>query len=232
VQTVGAAAVAHAWSTSKVLVLVTLLHDYQERGQALSSQQRAYATRALEQSDNAAIETLFGYLEQIHGGLVAATAALQAVVRASGDEQTSVNSAPNDEGFTTYGQTRWSVGQEVTFYRALADGCLLDSAQTRYVLGLMRSVVSYQRWGAGSAGYPPSLPIAFKGGWGPSNGRYQVRQTAIIGSGRRGYVVSYLALPDSGAFDDGVSILTRLAQWARRNLPVRAAALPYRCPTR
>jgi hypothetical protein len=217
-QALGDVTTAHAWSTSKVPILVTLLHDYQERGQRLNAEQQGLAASALEQSDNAAIEALFSDLEQIHGGLIPASRAIQVMLRRAGDERTHINTAPNSLGFTTYGQTQWSVRGEVIFYRALADGCLLDPRRTAYVLGLMQSVIPAQRWGAGSAGYPAETPLAFKGGWGPTNGAYQVRQTAIVGSRGNGYVVSLLALPASGSFSDGVGIVTALAQWARRHV--------------
>jgi Beta-lactamase enzyme family len=224
---------AHAWSTSKVPVLVTLLRDYEKRGQPLGSQDRSDAALALEESDNSAIDALFAELEQIHGGLVPASAAMQRVLRASGDDTTTINTLPNDQGFTTEGQTEWPVSREVTFYRALARGCLLDSADTGYVLGLMRSVIPSQRWGAGAAGYPANVPLAFKGGWGPvAGGAYQVRQTAIVGSGTRGYVLSLLALPSSGAFSDGVQMASALAVWAREHFRLSAAHAPASCAGR
>ncbi len=225
----GDAQVARAWSTSKVPVLVTLLADLRRRGQTLSAQDRANAAAALEQSDNAAIEALFGRLEQIHGGLVAASAAVEHVLRKAGDAATIINTAPNSEGFTTYGQTDWSLRGEITFYRALSQGCLLSPQDTSYVLGLMRRVIPDQRWGAGSAGYSSGVSLAFKGGWGPQNGRYQVRQTAIISSGRRGYALSILALPASGTFADGTTMLTALATWARTHVNLRAAASGQAC---
>ena len=197
--------------------------------QPLGRERATNAALALEQSDNAAIEALFAQLEQIHGGLIAASAAVQHTLRRAGDPATVINTAPNDQGFTTYGQTEWSLSGEVSFYRALAWGCLLNQTDTSYVLGLMRNVIASQRWGAGSADYPPSVPIAFKGGWGPdSAGRYQVRQTAIIGSGNRGYVISMLALPTSGSFSAGTAIITALATWARHqfNLDVLPASAP------
>lgn len=223
IQTFGELQVAHAWSTSKVPVLTTLLLRYEQSRQALSAAESTDATLALEQSDNAAIEALFGVLEQIYGGLVPASAAVERVLRDAGDDTTVVNTAPNDEGFTTYGQSEWSVTGEVQFYRALADGCLLDERDTGYVLGLMANVVGYERWGAGSAGYPSGVRLAFKGGWGPaSSGGYQVRQTAIVGSGHRGYVVSMLAVPASGSFADGTSMLTSLATWVREHFALDA----------
>jgi hypothetical protein len=230
IQTFGAVQVVHAWSTSKVPVLATLLHDDERTNQALGPEGNTDATLALEQSDNAAIEALFGRLEQIHGGLGPASEAVQQTLRTAGDQTTVINTAPNNEGFTTYGQTEWSLSGEIAFYRALARGCLLDQADTGYVLGLMRNVIPSQRWGAGSAGYPGSVPIAFKGGWGPdSSGNYQVRQTAIIGSGNRGYVLAMLALPSSGAFGDGTTMLTALAGWARREFNLGAVQAPAGC---
>ena len=94
----------------------------------------------------------------------------------------------------------------------------------------MSNVIPSQRWGAGSAGYPSAVPLAFKGGWGPeSGGAYQVRQTAIVGSGDHGYVVSMLALPASGSFSDGTNMLTALATWARQHLDLNATRPPAGC---
>lgn len=219
----GAVQVAHAWSTSKVPVLVTLLHDDEQLGEVLNPDERTDAALALEQSDNAAIDALFAHLEQIHGGLVPASEAMQQTLREAGDQTTEINTAPNDRGLTTEGQTEWSLRGEVAFYRALARGCLLDRHDTAYVLGLMRSVIASQRWGAGAAAYPSDAPLAFKGGWGPDTaGNYQVRQSAIIGSAGRGYVLSMLAVPTSGSFTDGTNMISELATWAREHLALDA----------
>lgn len=218
IQTFGSLQAGHAWSTMKVPVLTTLLADYEQSNQSLSPAEVEDATRALEESDNAAAEALFGELEKIDGGLVQASQAVQQTLERAGDH-TRINTAPNDEGFTTWGQSIWSAAGEVRFYRALAQGCLLTSEGTEYVLHLMRSVIPSQRWGAGAAGYPSSVPLAFKGGWGPENGAgYLVRQTAIVGTGKGGYVVSMIALPSGGSFEDGVSMITALARWAREHV--------------
>jgi len=231
-QSFGQAQSAHAWSTSKVPVLTTLLHEDETRNLVLSAQGKTDATLALTQSDNAAIEALFSDLEQIDGGLGPASEAVQQILREAGDETTIINTAPNDQAFTTYGQSIWPVKGEVTFYRALAKGCLIDAHDTAYVLGLMHDVIPSQRWGAGSAGYPPGTSLAFKGGWGPdSNGKYQVRQTAIIGTGNQGYVMSMLALPASGSFSDGTSMITALATWARQHFAVNAKRPSAVCDT-
>lgn len=219
----GRARVARAWSTSKVPVVVTLLRDYQRDAGSLDSHERLDATLALEKSDNAAIDALFARLERIHGGLVAASLAMQQVLRKAGDRKTVVNTAPNNRGFTTEGQTQWSTRGEVLFYRALASGCLLNARNTAYVLGLMRRVVPWERWGVGSVGYPRAVQVAFKGGWGPdASGRYQVRQTGIVSSRGGGYVVSILALPANGSFSEGTTMVTAIAQWVRQHLDLDA----------
>ncbi len=214
----------------KVPVLVTLLRDYAQAGRRLTAAQQGQATLALEQSDNAAAEALFGDLERIHGGLGAASEAVQHTLSVSGDTSTTINTAPNNQGFTTWGQTIWPPTDEVLFYRSLARGCLLGPGDTSYVLDLMRMVTASQRWGAGAAGYPGSVEVGFKGGWGPENGSgYLVRQTAIIGSENRGYVLSMVARPSDGSFAAGVSMISALATWARRNIPLQAELAPGGC---
>jgi hypothetical protein len=210
--------VGHAWSTMKVPVLATVL-----RRSGGKFDQQALAARALEASDNAAAEALFADLERTQGGLDGASLAVQDTLRNSGDAATTVNTAPNTEGFTTWGQSEWSASDEVRFYRSLARGCLLDSGQTRYVLNLMSEVEADQRWGAGSAALPAQLPLGFKGGWGPeADGRYLVRQTVIAGSGDQGYVFSMLAKPSDGQFATGTELLTDVAHWVGQKFPMTA----------
>jgi beta-lactamase class A len=218
VATYGSLQIGHAWSTMKVPVLTTLLAQLEHSGGTLSPSQRADATAALEASDNAAAEALFSALESSDGGLIGASSAVQATLRRAGDEQTVINTAPNSSGFTTWGQSEWSTAGEVAFYRSLANGCLLSASNTSYVLSLMGQVESDQRWGAGSAGFPSGVSVAFKGGWGPENG-YLVRQTAIVGAGSGGYVISMIAKPSDGSFATGTQILTQIGAWAARALP-------------
>lgn len=186
--TFGDLQVGHAWSTMKVPVLVTVLAQLEQRGRTLDAHGRDYAARALERSDNTAAEALFSRLERMDGGLVGASVSVQDILRRAGDQSTVINTAPNRNGFTTWGQSEWSASGEVAFFRSLALGCLVSSSDTRYVLTLMRRVEPDQRWGAGSAGHPRGLPIEFKGGWGPEHETtgYLVRQSAIVGSAGRG----------------------------------------------
>lgn len=204
----------HAWSSIKVPILTTLLR---EQGEALDSEEKAWATSAITASDNSAVADLFGRLEKKHGGLVGASQAVEAVLRAAGDTTTVVATAPPPPGaVSTYGQTEWSLLGSVAFYGSLARCQLLGPTGTSYVEGLMESVIPEQRWGLGEAGFPSGWSVAMKGGWGPeasAGGSYLVRQSGIVRDGNRGIAVAMIAMDQSGSYPAGASDLTQVAQW-------------------
>jgi hypothetical protein len=222
VETVGDLPSGKAWSTMKVPVLLTLIRQL-GGAHRLSAEQRSEAQAAITRSDNRAALALFGDLEARDGGLVPASRAIQALLRRAGDPHTVVNTRPSPQGFTTFGQTDWSAAAATTFYRSLALGCLAPRSDTAYVLSLMRNIIAGERWGVGSAGYPPTTGLAFKGGWGPGpDGVYLVRQSAIVGKPGRGYAATIAAKPDvpgSSSFPAGVRMVTAAARWLRRQLP-------------
>jgi hypothetical protein len=218
-QQLGEFQVGHAWSSIKVPILVTLIRD---RGSAgLSAEEQQWAAAALTASDNEAAASLFGQLEQIHGGLSGASQAVQQVLADSGDTTTTVATAPPPSGaVSTFGQTEWSLEGSVDFYRALACDRLLSSTETEYVLSLMEQVIPEQRWGLGEAGYPSDVRVAFKAGWGPegsASGPYLVRQAGILRKGDSGVVVTMMAQDDSGSFEAGVSDLNQVAAWLQEH---------------
>lgn len=204
-----------AMSTSKILILSALLRD---RGgiKNFTPAQRSLAQTAITQSDNASILSLFGDLEADRGGLRGASAYATSLLRKAGDKHTQVSTAPPPPGYaTTFGQTPWTPAAEVTFFRALALGCVLGRADTNYELGLMRHIEPSESWGLGSAGFHH---IAFKGGWGPEpTNQYGVRQTGIIANGTTAVVVSIAADPVT-TFAAGQTVLDQLAQWLHREL--------------
>jgi hypothetical protein len=221
--TLGGDSPAHAWSTSKVPVLVALMRARDPGG--LTASEQSWAQAAITQSDNQSILDLFGDLEQLKGGLAGASDYVTGVLRTAGDQNTVVATAPPPPGgVTTFGQTEWAPSDAVTFFRALANGCLLPSNETAYVLHLMENIVPGESWGLGSAGFPGS--VAFKGGWGPEpSGAYLVRQSGIIDPGSGGGVaVSIVAYPPGGGdtFSVGTQMLTRTAEWLRNELDLKS----------
>lgn len=218
VQTLGSLQGGHAWSTIKVPILVTLMRD---RDGALTAEERMWAADALEASSNEAAASLFDELEEIHGGLEGASAAVERTLAAAGDDETTVATTPPPPGaVSTYGQTEWSLEASVRFFRSLANGCLLDGGGTEFVLELMAGVIPEQRWGMGEAGFDPGWELGFKGGWGPEagSGSYLVRQVGVLRRGDAGVAMAIVVEDDSGSFEAGVADLTRLARWLRENL--------------
>jgi len=219
-EVLGADEAAHGWSTTKVPVLVALLRARGSEG--LTAQEQAWAQTAITESNNESVLALFGDLERLKGGLVGASRSMESLLRASGDDETVVATAPPPAGaVTTFGQTEWSPGEAVKFFRALALGCLLSPGETSYVLGLMENIEPAESWGLGSAGFGS---VAFKGGWGPeSGGGYLVRQSGIVDPrSSKGAAVAIVAFAPS--FASGTEMLTRMASWLRHHL--RLASRP------
>jgi hypothetical protein len=213
-QTFGGDPLMPAMSTSKVFILTALLADRGGAGH-LTSEQKSLAQTAITESDNDSILALFSGLEVDQGGLTGASNYATNLLHKAGDTATTVSTGPIPAGYaTTFGQTPWTPAQEVTFFRALANGCVLPSADADYELGLMRQVVASESWGLGSAGF---THVAFKGGWGPLPGGYGVRQTGIIGTGRKAIVVSIAADPAT-SFTTGQSVLDQIARWVRSEI--------------
>lgn len=196
-----------AWSTSKVLIALRLLQEV--GGPAgLSATQADEMRRALTLSDNDAAAALFADLERSHGGTTGASSALDEVLRQAGDSTTQVATQGRD-GFSSYGQTDWSLLEQQHFIELLAAGCLSTAASREYVLDLMGEVSS-DTWGLGSAG----LPARWKGGWGPGvDGRYLVRQMGILYVGDREAAVTLAAIPADGQFETAQAMATRIAEW-------------------
>ena len=216
-RTLGANTAAPGWSTTKVAVLTALL---QAKEEDLTADEQSWAESAITESNNQSVLDLFHELERIEGGLVGASGYMQELLRHSGDEETTVATAPPPAGaVTTFGQTEWKPSNAVKFFSALARGCLLAPRGTSYVLGLMQRIEPSESWGLGSAGF---ASVAFKGGWGPEpNGAYLVRQSGIVDVGSsRAVAVAIVAFPPAGAgsFETGTAMLTDTAAWLRAHL--------------
>jgi len=214
VQILGGSTPAHGWSTTKVPVLAALLRARGSRG--LTSSEDASARAAITASDNQSILNF-------KGGLVGASAYIESLFRLSGDQQTIVATAPPPSGaVTTFGQTEWSPAASVKFMSALGRGCLVSSAKSSYILGLMQNIEASESWGLGSAGF---RSVAFKGGWGPErSGNYLVRQVGIINVGSPTAAALAIVTLPSGSFATGTETLTRAASWLRSHVRPKPGA--------
>lgn len=182
-----------AWSSIKVPIAVATIR----KGTGSDQQRRL----AITQSDNAAAEALWSSL----GSPAQAGAATESVLAAAGDDQTSVETSRVRQGFTSFGQTDWSLSDAQRFVAGLQ--CVSGS---KPVLSLMSQIASDQRWGLGQAG----TNQRFKGGWGPdTSGAYLVRQIGLIDVKGGTLAVAIAAKPADGSFETGKRQLDTLADW-------------------
>lgn len=201
-----------AWSTIKVPIAERVLADA-SGPETISSAQRNQIRRAITLSDNEAAAALFGDLEAAHGGLNGASKAVQQILRQAGDTETVVSTEGRD-GFTSYGQTDWSLAEQNRYMAALAGGCISDLASRELLLGDLAAVTA-ESWGLGAAG----VPARWKGGWGPGvDGKYLVRQMGVLEVDRKEMVVTLAAIPDDGSFESAQAMATRIAKWTATKL--------------
>jgi hypothetical protein len=165
IETRGELRESRAWSTMKVPVIVAAIAAGRADWEAVEA--------AITRSDNDAALRLWDALDD-------GAARVEALLRAAGDHETTLEREPDPRGYSSFGRTVWSLPAAVRFYGALARGELLPSSDTERILDAMGRIVPGQRWGLG--GMDP--PIPFKGGWGPSEspeGGYEVIQVGIAG---------------------------------------------------
>ena len=229
--TAGDLMTASAWSTIKVPIVLARYRLADEQRQANRASIGALAKQALTASDNAAGAQLFAEIEAATGGLAPASRFVGRELTAAGDDRTRINTVDPGNGFSTYGQTQWSLAAGTQFFRQLARGCVPPHDETGYVLALMAEIIPSQRWGVGSVQWPRGAAVQFKGGWGPDkNGDYLVRQFGIIeGGDDRGVVVGLLAHPDDGQFETGVHVLDQLATAVARSLHIARTSVYSSC---
>ena len=163
---------------------------------------------AITESDNAAAELIW---EQL-GDPVTAAHKVEAVLRDTGDP-TIVQSQKVRPPYTAFGQTNWSLTDQVRFISTAA--CQSRNAP---IFRLMGQAEQGQQWGLGV------IPdTQFKGGWGPSPvGNYLVRQIGVVHTPGGMTAVAVAVEPGSGSFDDGTHELTEVGNWINEH----AAALP------
>jgi hypothetical protein len=189
-----------AWSTIKVPIALAI----GENSGGMDGSQQGLVDAAITRSDNEAAAALFDQL----GDLDTATARVDDVLAEAGDPGTEVSSVGRD-GFSTYGQTDWSLSAQVGFMGALLNGCIADPADRSFVLDRMANVTS-DTWGLGSVG----VPALWKGGWGPGvDGRYLLRQMGAITVDGRQYAVAYAVIPGDGDYESGQAAATEVARW-------------------
>ena len=210
-----------AWSTIKVPIALEVT-DEAGGAAGLTGEQRSEIERALTLSDNDAAAALFQDLVASHGGVEGASKAVTKLLRKAGDASTSVSTQDRD-GFSTYGQTEWSLPAQQTFMSSLVNGCIGSSASRQLVLDQMGAVTS-DSWGlvrrdSGS----------MEGGVGPRLGRsLSPAPEGNADIDGREYVATLAVIPNNGDFATGQGVATEVARWILSHAPT--AAKPSGCP--
>lgn len=180
-----------AWSTAKVPVAIAV-----ERTD-VAYPLRSVMERAITRSDNAAAEQLWSAL----GTPAEAALSTDGVLRDFGDSATQTNATRQLAAYSAFGQTPWALGDQARFAASLP--CRFEAAP---VYAAMGAITAEQRWGLGR------IPGAhFKGGWGPSQDRYLVRQLGVLPA-EDGEVAVAMAV-EAATFEEGAAALSRAAQW-------------------
>ncbi|WP_172831120.1 hypothetical protein [Mycobacterium asiaticum] len=184
-----------AWSTIKVPLVIAAYRAQH----VITDQMKA----AMTESDNAAAEALWRQL----GEPATAAEQVQHVLQQTGDP-TMVESRRLRPEFTAFGQTQWSLANQVRFTANAVCNPANDP-----IFSLMGEVEPQQRWGIGNI-----AGSQFKGGWGPSrSGDYLVRQLGLLTAPGGRVAVAVAAEPVSGSFEDGRAALDAVAEWLNAN---------------
>lgn len=185
-----------AWSTSKVLVVAAYL---KEKGSAGSQEENI--TKALKESDNDAIAAVYS----AGGGPSKMDDTMNGILRSVGDKKTKVSKNIGN-GVTTYGQTEWSLTNQVKFMSSLGKKELVDKKTSEYILKKMSAPT--QKWGLGTI-----EAIAYKPGWGDDP---VTRQMGIVkSSSGKEYAVA-IAQETGKVPDENGN--TELAKWLQENI--------------
>ncbi|HYN65374.1 MAG TPA: serine hydrolase, partial [Ornithinibacter sp.] len=172
----------YTYSTIKVLVLTTLLHQLQEDDEQLSTRQRRLAERMITRSDNAATETLLAEVGRDE-------------VRRVGD-LVGMDHTTMDDGWwglwrTTPGDLNAMVGA------VLSSDAVLDGSRRAVARFLMADVVPEQRWGV-FAPESSRVHVAAKNGWGPLPDGYRLNSAGWVSADDREYQLAILSNSPAG----------------------------------
>lgn len=194
VQTLGTPKDLDAWSTFKVPVSVAAV-----KADPSSDRISDLVRQAITESDNVAAARLWRSL----GASDAAADATDVVLRAGGD--TTTRAGRDDEGQRHgFGRTEWTVQDAARYASTLP--CTADAAPVYEEMG---RIVDDHRWGIGSVG----KPVHFKGGWGPSDHGYLVRQIGVVDLHEGAVALALVVQPKDGSHETGTRTASEVASW-------------------
>ncbi|THA78463.1 hypothetical protein E6R60_06190 [Streptomyces sp. A0642] len=193
-------------SVVKATVLATLLWDNAKRSRHLTQREIDLSTAMITKSDNNATSALWKQLgvTKVNGFLKAAG---------------MTHTVPGSDGYWGLTQITAQDEQRLLTLLTAKNSVLTDSARS-YELGLMRKVVSGQRWGT-PAGAPASVTVQVKNGWlQRATHGWRVHSIGAFTGKGHDYVLTVLT-QDNTTMTDGVNTIQAVARvvHADLNLP-------------
>jgi hypothetical protein len=186
-------------SIVKVDILVTLLYQAQEAGQALSAGEQELAATMIEDSDNDSASDLYYDV----GG----AAPSGAPDRVCGLTETTVGT----EGY--WGLTTTTVDDQIRLLRVVfARPSPLSAASQDYIQTLMSQVETGQQWGIPAAA-DPGTQFEVKNGWLPNPVLWEINSIGEITRGGQRMLIAVLS-DDNASEDSGISLVEAAAAQA------------------
>lgn len=159
-------------SLVKAMLLVAYLSRHRVRDRRLHGSERRVLGPMIRRSDN-------GAASRIHATV--GSRGLRRVARRAGMTRFTPN--------RVWGGSLITAGDQARFFFRIRG--LVPERHRSYALGLLRRIVSGQRWGLPHA-RPRGWAIHFKGGWYPAGGGWRVHQGALLRKGGRRLSIAVL----------------------------------------
>lgn len=159
-------------SLVKAMLLVAYLRRPDVRHRRLRGSERSLLGPMIRISDNDAATAIYGRV---------GASGLTHLARRAGMRRFAPNPVWGGSQVTARDQARF-------FFRIRG---LVPKRHRSYALGLLRRIVSAQRWGIPRS-RPPRWRLHFKGGWVPEDDGWRVHQAALLRQGHRKLAIAVL----------------------------------------
>ncbi|WP_406494291.1 class A beta-lactamase-related serine hydrolase [Streptomyces sp. NBC_00846] len=190
-------------SVVKATVLAALLWDNKKHNRYLTQREINLATAMITKSDNNATTSLWKQL---------GVTKVKAFLKAAGMTHT----VPGSGGY--WGLTQITAQDELRLLTLLtAKNSVLSDNARAYELGLMRKVISSQRWGT-PAGAPSGVTVQVKNGWLPrATHGWRVHSIGAFTGKGHDYAITVLT-QDNKTMNDGINTIQAVARAVHKDL--------------
>ncbi|MFF9507435.1 serine hydrolase [Streptomyces sp. NPDC014724] len=196
-------------SVVKATVLATLLWDNKKHNRYLTQREINLTTAMITKSDNNATTSLWKQL---------GVTKVKAFLKAAGMTHT----VPGSGGYWGLTQITAQDEQRLLTLLTAKNSVLSDNARS-YELGLMRKVVSSQRWGT-PAGAPSGVTVQVKNGWLPrATHGWRVHSIGAFTGKGHDYAITVLT-QDNKTMNDGINTIQAVARAVHKDLNPAVAA--------